>query len=308
MARANERSEMPAHLAARGSVDCMEAFVDAGFDLSAKGPCGGTVLHVAAHYTSINMVEYLLGQEEVKVAIDAQDWNLFTPLHLAVLDSEIVKLLLRHGADMEVRNSKGLMPAHRAACGDIRGLDPESLRVFIDAGFDLTLRASHKQTVLHFVVASFHHQEVVEYLLEQPATRALVNAQDEGGRTPLSWIDKRSFGPGREWMTNSLVRYGADLGLADWWEKTPADRIRMTHLGPTSWWDIDISYSHWDDRYYIPWDEDYQSDWGERSEYENEESTSKGGEEGEGEKSTSKGREEDEGEESPSGDEESSSC
>ena len=134
MMRMNNDGESPAFLAARGSVDCMKAFIDAGFDLNTNGPAYETVLHPAVQNPNIEMVEYLLGYKEPMMAINAQDCDGHTALHLAIVNSEIVKLLLRHGADMKVQDRHGLTPVHRAACGGIQGLDPESLRVFIDAG------------------------------------------------------------------------------------------------------------------------------------------------------------------------------
>ena len=124
MSIVNFQNEMPAQIAARGSISCLQAFIDAGFDLNTRGPYYATVLHIAAQNTSIEMVTYLLGKEEMKMAINSQDCEGHTPLHLAILNSEIVKLLLSHGADMGAQDIYGRTPAHRAACSGIRGLDP----------------------------------------------------------------------------------------------------------------------------------------------------------------------------------------
>ena len=248
----NKQNEMPAHLAARGSVSCLQAFIDAGFDLNTEGPYYATVLHVAAHYASIEMVEYLLGKEEMKLAIDAQDCEGHTPLHLAILNSEIVKLLLSHGADMEVQDEYGRTPAHRAACGGIRGLDPESLRTLIDAGSDLSIRADNGRTVLHYAAEFFNQQEVMEYLLKQPGV--IINAQDSRRETPLAAAANRSPGPEKEWMISLLLRYGADLEMMDNFGRTPADKIRRGIPKYRSWWNHDNGkYSHWDDGHYMYW-------------------------------------------------------
>ena len=219
----NKQKEMPAHCAARGSISCLQAFTDAGFDLNTEGPYYATVLHVAVHHSSIEIVEYLLGREEMRMAINAPDLRGHTPLHLAILNSEIVKLLLRHGADMGVLDCHGRTPAHRAACGGIRGLDPESLRTLIDAGSDLSIKAGRGQTVLHYAAEFFNQQQVMEYLLQQPGVN--INAQDSNGATPLAAAANRSLGQEREWMISLLLQYGADLEMKDNSGETPADKI-----------------------------------------------------------------------------------
>ena len=115
----NNQREMPAHLAATGSVGCMEAFIDAGFDPNTQWPYRRTVLPIAVHNTNIEMVEYLLGNKVVKTAINARDCVGYTPLHLAVLNSKIIELLLHHGANMKVQDEYGRTPAHCAVCSGI---------------------------------------------------------------------------------------------------------------------------------------------------------------------------------------------
>ena len=252
----NNQKEMPAHLAARGSVGCMEAFIDAGFDLNTQGPYRGTVLHIAVHHTSLEMVEYLLGKKEVKMAINAPDCVGYTPLHLAVLNSKIVKLLLHHGANMEVQDQYGRTPAHRAVCSGIQGLDPESLRTFIDAGFNPSTKTKYGQTVLHYAAEFCNEKKVMEYLLKQPGVT--INAQDANGMTPLSWAANRRLGPEREWMISLLERCGADRGIKDIWGVTTDLKIRraVTHIQNQN--DHDRGwYSHWDGKCYRYWD-DYQ--------------------------------------------------
>ena len=219
----NEDNEMPAHIAARGSISCLQAFIDAGFDLNTKGCYQGTVLHIAAQFASVEMMEYLLEKEEMKKAVNDQSCLGHTPLHLAILNSDNVKLLLHHGADMKARDYFGMTPTHRAACGSISGLDPESLRTLIDAGFDLSIRARSGRTVLHYAAEFFQQQDVMEYLVKQPGV--IVNAQDSRGVTPLALAMDRCPSPEREWMISLLIQYGADLDIKDNLEKTTADRI-----------------------------------------------------------------------------------
>lgn len=256
MTYTNFAGETPAYLAARGNVSCMEALVDAGFNLNTEGPDGRTFLHAAAEHTSKEMVEYLLGKKEVRMAINSQDDDERTPLHLAILNSEIVKLLLRHGADMEIQDKHGLTPAHRAACYRLPGIDPESLRVFIDAGFNLSTRTMFDQTVLHYAAETFDKQEAMEDLLKQPGV--IINARDSNGVTPLAWAANRKPGPEREWMISLLVQYGANPEIPDFWGDTPAYKIRQGVLRRQYLWNIsDGDYSCWNGEDHSFW---YDSD------------------------------------------------
>ena len=247
----NIQNEMPAHIAARGSVSCLQAFIDAGFDLNTQGPYYATVLHIAAHHANIEMVEFLLGQEQMRMAINSQDCEGHTPLHLAILNAEIVKLLLRHGADMGAQDTYGRTPAHRASCGGIRGLDPESLRSLIDAGSDLSIKANDGQTVLHYAAEFFNQQDVMEYLLKQSGV--LINAQDSNGETPLAVAANRSPGPVKDWMISLLLQHGADLEIKDDFGRTPADKIRLGIPKDYRCHNNDGKYSHWDDERYMYW-------------------------------------------------------
>ena len=105
------RWEAPPRISAHlGDVDSMRAFVDAGLDFHLKDYQGRTIL-----YNGIcggkEMVEFLLEWGGEKVVND-QDNALRTPLHSAVTkdDAEIIKLLVRHGADTEVKDNKGHTP------------------------------------------------------------------------------------------------------------------------------------------------------------------------------------------------------
>ena len=106
---------MPAHTAAfEGSAECTRALVEAGFDLNTRGRLGRTILHEAVLGHVVPIVEYLLGREGAQMVIDAWDFNGNTPLHLATGNSveadvevEMVRLLMRHGANIELKRKSG---------------------------------------------------------------------------------------------------------------------------------------------------------------------------------------------------------
>ena len=146
---------------------------------------------------------------------------------------------------MEIQDKHGLTPAHCTACHRLPGVDPESLGVFIDAGFNLSTRMMFDQTVLHYAAETIDKQEAMEDLLKQPGV--ITNAKDSNGVTPLAWAATRKPGPEREWMVSLLVRCGADPEIQDIWEDTPAYKIHQGVPGQQYLWKInDGDYSCWD--------------------------------------------------------------
>lgn len=208
--------DTPGYCAAKGGgVACMEALVAAGYDVKVTGPFSCTILH-AAIGNSGEMVEYLLGLEEVKNAINVQDYNKATPLHLAGKVRHVFSLL-SNGADMALKNAKGDTPAHSRWCL----LDVACTRAFIDAGFDLNTGGRRGNTILHRAVF-YRAKETVEYLLQEGGGTAIINTQNSRGLTPLDVTRKQSIN--RKEITKVLRKYGAQLGVKDWSGNRHANR------------------------------------------------------------------------------------
>ena len=95
----------PARSAAgSGNVDCMKAFIDAGFNPNTRDLSNRTSLHHVLCGLGKNpeVLEYLPTQESAKMAVNAQDRTGKTPLHLAaerIGAEQHIRLLLDHGAD-----------------------------------------------------------------------------------------------------------------------------------------------------------------------------------------------------------------
>ena len=159
----SEGSSPADRAASEGSVECMEALIEGGFEFTKKGQQGKTILHEAIS-NDVDMVEYLLGQDGAQMIINAQNSEGLTPLHLAVgipFKAGNIRLLLRHGANMEVKDSEGDTPVHKAAYeGDI-----EYMRAFLDAGFDINTRGRRGRTILH-CAATRSTPDMATYLLK----------------------------------------------------------------------------------------------------------------------------------------------
>ena len=98
-------------------------------------------------------------------------------------------------------------------CADIYGdppafvvCNPDCMKAFIDAGFDLTTKGGKDRTILD--PAAEFGLAMVEYLLGQAGTAGLINAQDSNGETPLHLaVDGKAI--------CKLLDNGADSKLGD---------------------------------------------------------------------------------------------
>ena len=231
------------YAAALGNIGCIKAFIDAGFDISYQEPrMNRTVLHEATESNEIDTLEYLLEQKGSETVVNAQAMDGSTALHLAVCRGrgvESVRLLLKHGADMGVLSKNGYSPVHLA----IRVKDFCCLRAFIDAGFDTNIRGGigvdSGSTILHEAinVAGPEGLKMIEYLLKQEGGKAIINAQDDNGSTPLHlaagfsrfinllsplYVEDREKVTQKREKVKLLVQNGTDLKIKDNMGNTPA--------------------------------------------------------------------------------------
>jgi ankyrin repeat protein len=81
------------------------------FDVNAADRSGGTPLIYAVQFKSYEVAEYLLS----KGAIQSKGWGVY-PIHDAVMnyDLEMLKLLVKHGADVNSKDDSGYTPLYKA--------------------------------------------------------------------------------------------------------------------------------------------------------------------------------------------------
>lgn len=116
---------------------------------------------------------------------------------------EVIKILLRHNADVEIEDKDGDRSVHHAAFGD----EPGIMEHLVRAGADLNARNKRRQTPLHIAVNK-GHVGVVRTLLEMGAHPSL---QDSEGDTPLhDAISKK-----RDDMLTLLLDHSADITLTN---------------------------------------------------------------------------------------------
>ena len=206
--------------ASNGYADCLRSFVAAGIDYQPGGSMCRTILHVAtASYSGFGMAQYLLGQEEARMTVNAQDIHGRTPLHLlmdhlflkSAEKSELLRSLLEFGADIHIKDNLGDTPAHIATNnGDIN-----SIAELIHAGFDISMKGRRGDTVLHRAVRGSRRE--MKLLLDLEVVRSIINVRNKKGATPLHLAVEDRVKV--EW----LLKYGANSDLKDGRGRTPSE-------------------------------------------------------------------------------------
>lgn len=104
-----------------------------------------------------------------------------TSLHTAAREgnTDAVRALLDHGANLEERDEMGFTPLHRAAAkGNVN-----IVRLLLDRGAEINARDKEQQTPL-FVAAMTGKTEMVRFLVEKGAD---VDVRDKESESPLLW-------------------------------------------------------------------------------------------------------------------------
>jgi ankyrin repeat protein len=129
--------------------------------------------------------------------------------------TEIVKLLLRRGADPQIKTAAGRTFLHAAVGGHAL----EIVQIAIDSGLDVNSKSDDGLTPLH-VAAWSRSLGMVRLLIERGAD---VNAKTVSGLTALIAVttDDDAFRPAHPECTALLVERGADVNAQDTEGRTP---------------------------------------------------------------------------------------
>ncbi|RYC79804.1 hypothetical protein BFJ63_vAg17312 [Fusarium oxysporum f. sp. narcissi] len=133
---------------------------------------GWTPLHYAAY-------RGIVGTPQSGLKARVTDITEWTPLHYASESGDLsaISLLLRHGADIEMRGRDGMGPLHCAA----KNGHSEAVKFLLDAGADAGIRDNSRSTPLHWA-ASSGDADTIKFLLMKAVDPG---ARDNYGRTPL---------------------------------------------------------------------------------------------------------------------------
>lgn len=124
---------------------------------------------------------------------------------------DVVRLVLRHGGQVSLRDKQGLTPLHFAAWEG----DEEVARELIAAGADLQALDATGSSILHYV-ARGRFPAMIKLLVEAGAD---IHATDQDGNTPLHFAAERSSDPGP--MIRCLIGLRARLDAQNNYNFTP---------------------------------------------------------------------------------------
>lgn len=184
------------------------------------GLCGSgygyTLLHAVVEFGQDDTIRYLVSIEQnarlvhLDCFVDVRDKDDNSPLHFAARGRlEIVRLLLEHGADVNIKSKNlqtPLMVATKAGRVDI-------VQLLLEYSSDLTVKDEYRWTALHYAI--FESQgEIIELLLDRGVDVDILGAS---GRTPLHCASLRE----REDIVRLLLERGADSRAKDADDRTP---------------------------------------------------------------------------------------
>ncbi len=138
-----------------------------GADLHVRGRFGSSPLQSAANYGNLEVARKCI---EYDADINAEDEFGWTPLHDSSIgrnfkDGSVLRLLLAHGADVNVRaKDDGQTPLHRASDSGA----PEAVRLLLEQGANAEVKGDDGKTALQ-VASDGGHDEIVKLLQEHGA-------------------------------------------------------------------------------------------------------------------------------------------
>ncbi len=210
----NGLEETPLHTVAAMNEDVMmsvniaTALINAGANLNSKISRSNTFswcldctpLHMAASVNHIQMVKLLIKHG---ANINSKDEADNSPLHMAIYGGhgKLAKLLIESGAYVHSRNYNGNLPVQVAAHAGL----PDLIKLLIEAGSPVNVQDRVGDTPLHDAALQGH----VEAARVLVGAGAAVNAKNNRGRTPLDLAEQNDH----ERLAEVLKAAGGQQGV-----------------------------------------------------------------------------------------------
>jgi ankyrin repeat protein len=139
--------------------------------LDVRGHCGRSPLHAAAQFGNFEVARKII--EYDPAYINARDEFEWTPLFSAsegdhFEDGSVLRLLLEHGADINVQGGGGETPLYWASMNGVLGV----VRVLLEHGADVEVKDNNGETALQLASAAWRwrsHDKIVKLLREYGA-------------------------------------------------------------------------------------------------------------------------------------------
>jgi ankyrin repeat protein len=137
-------------------------------------PYSAQLIHLAARASRLDLIEMLVAYGADMRAVD-------TGIFVAVLDLQIMRYLLTHGASATAVGKNGFPPLIYLSRGD-KSEHPDKLQLLLEHGASVNAIGPKGRTALHYAAAGGHLQSMT-VLLHYGADPTL---RDHQGQTPLS--------------------------------------------------------------------------------------------------------------------------
>jgi ankyrin repeat protein len=216
-----EARATPLHYAAVCNMHGIATFliVEHSQDVNALGfECEETPLHVSSRLGHVEITQVLLKHGADTEVRDKQN---FSPLERVAYWGfvEVAQVLLEHGADANAQDNEGFAPLYRALYWEDHWQGVA--QVLLSHGADVTAQYEDNQTPLHLAA----DEEVARLLLERGVD---ASALDINNRTPLHIVSGRRFGGvGAAWV---LLEHGVDANARDANNDTPLHLLCGSHI------------------------------------------------------------------------------
>jgi ankyrin repeat protein len=188
--------ETPLHTAVRrGNSAIVSLLIKQGASILARDELGRTPLHVAVMFDIYPIAMILLKYASQRTTgnyhrlVNLRDQNEKTPLFYAIskkdrmsatISPKMVRLLLKHGANVNIKDEYGYAPLHYAVeSGDLR-----IVSILVDAGARTNVKDNDGDTPLHLTwhVYTEDGLSILRFLIERGAN---INAKNNWGHTLL---------------------------------------------------------------------------------------------------------------------------
>lgn len=192
---------------------------------------GMTPLHLAAARNEMSDVLKLLKRRNADINVRTKFDE--TPLHEAAKSNygcnnfKVMKLLMERGADVNALDISGLTPLFFL----VKNANVHTIELFLSFKADVKALDDEGKNLLYFASSWNAYPGVIQFLVDSGLD---VNHRDDEGKTPLHWACE--VGPGILKNLKTLLYNGANVHAVDDFGNTPLTRAATRIRGVDDHW------------------------------------------------------------------------